>query len=139
MGLNQFANQPLLAVPVNLDAATAVDRAVWACPSRSVSYKLVGYTAVWGTAGGSSAAVRPRKCTGTSASGAAAGATVIEQSAAVDLTATADTVTTPALTATDAGRTFLPGDRLCLDFSGTQTGLVGLNMIFYFTPAGSRL
>jgi hypothetical protein len=134
MGLNQFSRMPLLAVTVNLDAATAVDRAVWACPARGRAYKLAGYTAVWSTAGGSSAAVRPRKCTGTSAAGAAAGATVVEQSAAVDLTATADTVTTPALTATDAGRTFLPGNRLCLDFSGTQTGLVGLNMIFYFTP-----
>lgn len=139
MGLNQFANRLLLAVPVNLDAATAVDRSVWTCPAKGTSFKLVSYTAVWGTAGGTSAAVRPRKCTGTSAPGASAGATVVEQSAAVDLTATANTVTTPALTATDAGRTFLPGDRLCLDFSGTQTGLVGLNLIFYFTPNDNRL
>jgi len=61
-----------------------------------------------------------------SAPGATAGATVVElTTAAIDLTATANTVVTPALVATAASLQLAAGDKIGLDFSGTLTGLVG--------------
>lgn len=138
MPASKYGNREYLTVTANLDAATAVDRCLWTCPADQ-SYRLVRFTEVHSTVGGASAAVRPRKVTGTSAPGAAAGATVKELSAAVDLTATINTVVTPTITATEAERTFLPGDRLCIDASGTVTGLVGANMVFYFEPVGRYL
>jgi hypothetical protein len=130
-----YGDKTQYVVHVQLDAATAVDRCVWTCPADQ-SYRLVGYSSVHSTVGGASAAVRPRKVTGTSAPGAAAGATVKELSAAVDLTATINTVVRPTITATESERTFLPGDRLCLDASGTVSGLAGLNMVLAFEPVG---
>jgi hypothetical protein len=43
----------------------------------------------------------------------------------IDLTATINTVVSPALSATVADLTFAVGNRLALDFSGTLTNLVG--------------
>jgi hypothetical protein len=131
---NQFGDQKLLVVNIHLDATTAVDRAVWSCPSLGTAYRLAGINYAYGTAGGASAALRPRKITDTSAPGATASSTVIELTAAFDLTATANTVRTPSIPATDAQRTFKPGDRLTLDASGTLTGLAGLAINFYFEP-----
>src|SRR5687768_11731264 len=111
MSMRQFGRDELLRVPFSTDAAGAVDKHIWICPAGQ-SFRLISYSAVHSTVGGASAAVRPRKTTGTSAPGAAASGTVIEQSAAVDLTATVNTVVTPTLTATEAGRIFSPGDRL---------------------------
>lgn len=133
---NQFGDQNLFLVNVDLDAATAVDRTVWICPNLGTAYRLAYISYNYAVAGGASAALRPRKITDTSAPGAAASSTVIEQSAAFDLTQTANTVRTPALTGTDAQRTFKPGDRLAVDASGTMTGLVGLMLAFYFEPVG---
>ena len=126
-----FGDKDYLVVRSPLDAAS-VDRAIWICPAER-SYRLSSISEVHSVVGGASAAVRPRKVTGTTAPGASAGATVIEQSAAIDLTATINTVVRPALTGTEAQRTFVPGDRLCLDFSGTLTGLVG-HVEFTFEP-----
>jgi len=74
--------------------------------------------------GGAAAAVRVRKCTGTTAP--ASGSAV--HTADFDLTSgvTANTVTTGTLTTTDADRCLVAGDRLALDFGGTLTGLVGV-------------
>jgi hypothetical protein len=136
--MGKFGDKDYYVVRYNADAADAVDRCIWTCPADQ-SYRLSAISEVHSTVGGASAAVRPRKVTGTSAPGAAAGATVIEQSAAIDLTATVNTVVRPSLTGTEAQRTFLPGDRLCLDFSGTVSGLVGMNLEFSFEPVGRYL
>ena len=136
--MGQFGDKDLLVVRATLGAAD-VDRCIWICPADR-SYRLSAISEVHSVVGGASAAVRPRKVTGTSAPGASAGATVIEQAAAIDLTsgATANTVVRPALTGTEAQRTFNPGDRLCLDYSGTLTGLVG-HIEFALEPVGRYL
>ncbi len=91
------------------------------------AYQVTAVREVHSVAGGASAAVRPRKITDTSAPGAAAGATVKElTTAAIDLTATINTVVSPALSATVADLQLAAGDRIALNFSGTLTGLVGL-------------
>lgn len=121
--MGQFGDNENVVVRWPLDAAS-VDRAIFICPADR-SLRLSSIAEVHSVVGGASAAVRPRKVTGTSAPGAAASGTVIEQSAAIDLTSTINTVVRPALTGTLEERTFLPGNRLALDFSGTLTGLVG--------------
>ena len=104
--------------------ATAVDIYAWYAPRRC---KLMGIKEVHSVVGGASAAVRPRKITAdATAPGAAAGATVLELSAAIDLTTTANTEQTPAVTTTGDRHIFAAGERLALDFSGTLTGLVGM-------------
>ena len=91
------------------------------------AYQVTAVREVHSVVGGASAAVRPRKITDTSAPGAAAGATVKElTTAAIDLTATINTVVSPALSATVADLQLAAGDRIALNFSGTLTGLVGL-------------
>lgn len=134
--MGMYGDKDYLVVRTTLGAAD-VDRCIWICPADQ-SYRLSAASEVHSVVGGASAAVRPRKVTGTTAPGAAAGATVIEQSAAIDLTATINTVVRPALTGTEAERTFLPGNRLCLDYSGTLTGLVG-HLEFSFEPVGRYL
>jgi hypothetical protein len=116
-------------VTFNADAAGAVDRFIWQAPFHA---RLVGLREVHSTAGGTSAAIRPRKVTAdATAPGATAGATVIElTTAAIDLTATANTSQTPTLVS--SATHFKPGDRLGLDASGTMTALVGLNLTFVF-------
>ena len=89
--------------------------------------KLIGIKEIHSVVGGASAAVRPRKITAdATAPGATAGATVLELSASIDLTATANTAQTPAVTETSHANYFDVGDKLALDFSGTLTGLVGV-------------
>lgn len=111
--------------------ASSVDEHVWFAPRRC---KLVGIKNINSVVGGASAAVRPRKITAdVTAPGAAAGATVIELTTAnIDLTAgtvAADTVQEPTLDDTPpANLIFEEGDKLAHDFSGTLTGLVGVNV-----------
>lgn len=93
-------------------------------------YKVIAIQEVHSVVGGASAAVRPRKVTGTAAPGASAGTTVKELTTAnIDLTATINTVQAAALTSTAADLTLAAGDRIALDFSGTLTGLVGVVQI----------
>lgn len=135
---NMFGLRPPIIVVWTGDAAGAVDRAVWVCPANDTKYQLTSVQEVHSTVGGLSAAVRPRKVTDTSAPGAAASGTVLELTAAnVDLTATVNVIQTPTLTATESSRYFLPGNRLCLDFSGTVTGLVGCVLVFVLEPVES--
>jgi hypothetical protein len=102
--------------------AASVDKWIWIAP---FACKVVSVREVHSVVGGASAAVRPRKVTDTSAPGAAASTTVKELSAAIDLTATINTVVAPTVTATTADITLAAGDKIGLDFSGTLTGLVG--------------
>jgi hypothetical protein len=108
---------------VRMDA-NSVDQHVWFAHRKC---KLLGIKEIHSVAGGAAAAVRPRKITAdATAPGAAAGATVLELSAAIDLTTTANTAQTPAVTTTGNRNTFLKNEKLALDFSGTLTGLVGM-------------
>lgn len=85
------------------------------------AYVVVSAKEIHSTAGGSSAAVQVRKCTGTTAP---ASGTAIAQ-ATFDLTATVNTTQTATLSATAADYTLAAGDKLAFDFSGTLTSLVG--------------
>lgn len=102
--------------------AASVDKWVWVAPQACI---LTSISEVHSVVGGSSAAVRFRKITDTSAPGASASGTVKELAASIDLTATINTVVNPTLTATAADITLAAGDKVAADFSGTLTGLVG--------------
>lgn len=102
--------------------AASVDKFIWIAP---FACKVISVREVHSVVGSTSAAVRPRKVTDVSAPGAAAGSTVKELCASIDLTATANTVVAPTVTATAADVTLAIGDKIGLDFSGTLTGLVG--------------
>lgn len=93
-------------------------------------YIVESIQAVWSVAGGANAAVSVKKTTGTTA--VASGTEL--HSTAIDLTATAATVVSATITATAANRRLKPGDRLGLDFSGTLTNLVGLNVTIFLRP-----
>jgi hypothetical protein len=75
--------------------------------------------------GGGAATLDIRKCTGTQAP--ASGTTVL--TGTFDLTTTANTVTTPALT-TGAVLSLAAGDRLACVLSGTLTSLVANYEVF---------
>lgn len=108
--------------------AASVDNDVWVSNG---NYMVVGFKEAHDVVGGASAAVRPRKITDTSRSGAVASGTVKELTTAnIDLTASINTVRTPTLVSTRADLKFKSGDRLALDFSGTLTGLVGYLTIY---------
>lgn len=108
--------------------AASVDRHVFVASQRC---QLIAVEEVHSVAGGSSAAVRPRKITANAvAPGASASATCIELTGAFDLTATANTRVSGTIVST-AVATFEVGDRLSEDFSGTLTNLVG-NVTYWF-------
>lgn len=88
-------------------------------------YQVIGFKEVHSVVGSTSALVRPRKVTDTSAPGAAASTTVIELCAGFDLTATVNTVLTGTLVTAGGANILASGDKIGLDFSGTLTGLVG--------------
>lgn len=103
-------------------AATANEH-VWIAP---FACQVVSIREIHSVVGGSSAAVRPRKITDTSAPNAAASSTVKELTTATfDLTATANTVVAGTLSATATDLQLAVGDHIALNFSGTLTGLVG--------------
>lgn len=105
-----FVNINLLA------AADAVDRSFFVAPR---ACQVLSITENHATAGGTSAAVTPKKCTGTQAASAGTALTA----AAIDLTTTAETPQTPALSATAAALVLAAGNRIALDFSGTISPL----------------
>lgn len=85
------------------------------------AYQLVSARCVWGVAGGAAAALQVEKLTSTTAPGS--GTALL--TAAFDITATANTVATGALTATVADLQLAAGDRLGAKLTGVLTGLVG--------------
>lgn len=90
--------------------------------------QLIAIQEVHSVVGGSGAVVTPRKVTaaGTAAPGDAAGATVIElTAAALDLTSTINVVVSTAVVTTDGANVFAAGDKLGHNMNGTLTGLVG--------------
>lgn len=109
------------------DATVPADTHILISPDHFIVEKI---EAVWSTAGGANAAVKLKKTTGTTA--VASGTEL--HSTAFDLTGAAATVNTATITAAAADRRLKPGDRLGLDFSGTLTNLVGLNVTVYLRP-----
>jgi hypothetical protein len=103
---------------------TEVDTHMWIAPRAG---KVVSIKEIHSVVGGAACAVRPRKITDTSAPGAVASATVKEiTTAAFDCTAAINTTQTLSLSATASDYTFAANDKISLDMSGTQTGLVGI-------------
>lgn len=120
-----FVNTESRRLVVNSELlATSVDTHVFVADR---AYQVMAVNEIHSVVGSTSAAVRPRKITDTSAPGAAVSATVKElTTAAADLTATINTTQALTLSATAADLLLAAGDKIALDFSGTLTGLVGV-------------
>ena len=85
------------------------------------AYQLVSVSVVWGVAGGAGATVTVEKLTGTTAPGS--GTAML--TGALDITATANTVTAGTLSATVGDLQLATGNRLGVKLAGVLTGLVG--------------
>lgn len=88
------------------------------------TYQVVGVRSAWGVAGGLAALLNVEKLTGTTAPGS--GTAIL--TSGIDLTATANTVTTGALSGTVSNLQLAAGDRLGVKLGGTLTGLVGCSL-----------
>jgi len=98
------------------------------------TYRVVQVEAVWDVAGGASAAVDIKQVlSGTAASG---GTSVLGST--VDLTSTARVPVKKALSSTASALILAPGSSLSALFSGTLTGLVGLNVVITLQPLRGR-
>lgn len=88
------------------------------------AYQVVSMTAVWGVVGGAGAVLGVEKLTGTTAPGS--GTALLTGN--LDLTATANTVTSGTLTGTIPSLQLASGNRLGVVLGGTLIGLVGCNV-----------
>jgi hypothetical protein len=115
-------------------ATTAIDQWLWTHPGNSMSYELVGVTGDWAVVAGQAAGLALRKVTAeATAPSAAAGATVIEMlSADFDFTTTANTKVQASLIASASSRSFVAGNKLGANFTGTTTSLVGAIIVVTF-------
>lgn len=116
-------------------AGTAPDGYIFVNPSTSGEhYRIVEARAIYGAAGGTSAAadvvVAP--------SGTAISSGTSALASAIDLTATAATPYTATLTATDGARLVPPGSSVAINTSGTLTGLTGLVIEVVLVPFGFK-
>lgn len=84
---------------------------------------------VWGTASSGTATIDFEKLTGTTAAGSGS----VMLAATVDATATANTITTPVLTATLANLQIARGDRIAIKNGGTLTALANVSAIIEIT------
>lgn len=100
------------------------------------AYRVTKIECDYSVAGGSGAAATLRKVTADEvAPGAAAGATVIElQTAAFDLTATANTTQTATLSETPADLLLAAGDKVGVNMAGTLTNLAGGIIALHLEP-----
>ena len=119
---------PKLPISVPVTASSA-DQTVFIADA---NYIVTGINFVVNAQGGASAAVVPRKCTGTTV--IASGTSLLSSGSLNLQSTTVDTVTAATLTGTAATLALAAGDRLVLDFSGTLTSLVG-NVTFYLRRA----
>lgn len=103
------------------DAGTAVSRTSFVA---AYPVQVIGFLVRFGTAGGAAAAVTLEK----DPSGTAIGSGTVLLTAPVALTGTANTNTAGTLIASSTSLSLAKGDSLALVFSGTVTGLVGLNV-----------
>lgn len=104
----------------NLDAATAVSRSIYIA---AVALQVANVNIVFGTAS-ASGTFTIEKLTGTQAPG---GGTVM-LTGTISTAGTANTVLPGTLVATLATLQLAAGNRIGAVFSGTETGLVGLNI-----------
>ena len=114
------------AVPT---ATEAVDQNVFIADQ---AYQLVSLEAAYSGEGGSGAAVRITKCTGTQAP--SAGANMMVGTFDLSVGGGINTVLTATLSATLANTRLADGDRICFDFSGTVAGLDGLALTLVLIP-----
>ncbi len=84
-------------------------------------YQVVAARFVHGTAAGASANVEIEKLTGTTAAGSGTNILTNNSNAGFDTNATANTVQTATFTSTLANLRLAAGDRLAVDFTGTNT------------------
>lgn len=122
-----------LTIAVPLDAAS-VSRVVFIARS---SWRIASVAANFEVAS-ASGTVRPRKITAEATlAGAAAGATVVEETtAALSLSGTAGTAVVGTLSATASDRVLKPGDKLAVQLAGTLTGLAGGLLQIELQPTG---
>lgn len=88
--------------------------------------------AVWSAAGTDAGAVTIDITKDTSTNAPGAGTSIL--SAALSVKTTANTVATPALTATAATKLMAAGDRLSIKYTGTLTALAGMVVVVWFNP-----
>lgn len=86
-----------------------------------VAYQVTAMRVVWGVAGGAGAVLSIEKLTGTTAPGG--GTTML--TGTIDITATANTVTSGALVATASTLQLAAGNRIGVVLGGVLTGLLG--------------
>jgi hypothetical protein len=126
-GIGAVAQVPITITFSGLDANSASGDAVFIAPR---AYQVTIVRAVWRTAGGSAAAATLEKLTGTTAPGS--GTAIL--TSAFDLTGTANTVGSGALSGTVGNLQLAAGDRLGVKLSGTLTALAGLNLTVQLDP-----
>ncbi len=98
-----------------------------------VACVVTSVKAIWGIASGATSTVGVYKATGTTAAGT--GGTLI-LTAALDMSTTAATVNTPALSATAADYTLAAGDRLSVAVaSGSATASANVNFTVLITKS----
>lgn len=112
-------------------AATAPDAYIFIADDY---YTVMSSRARYSVAGGSGAQADVKKV--ASGTALASGTTVL--ASVYDLTATADTSYSKALSSTAASLELSPGDALAVDTGGTLTGLAGLNIQVVLRPNGVR-
>lgn len=121
----QIASQKVpMTEPVVFQVSTAAQSVNQTIFVADAAYQVTGVKMVWGTASSSGTAT-VEKLTGTTAPGSG---TAMLQST-ISTAGTANTVTAGTLTATTATLQLAAGDRIGFVQSGTQTGLVGLNVV----------
>ncbi len=120
MRIEQPAGIPLLPVTVVLNALS-VSNAIFIADR---AYQIISVSAVWGVAGGAAALLQIEKLTGTTAPGS--GTALL--SSGIDLTTTANTVATGALTETATDLLLASGNRIGVKLTGVLTGLVGCSV-----------
>jgi hypothetical protein len=127
--MNKDGFYPSASLP-GAAAATAANYGVFFIAP--VKCELISVLASWETAGTVDSTLQIEKLTGTTAPGS--GTNLL--AAALSTTTAANTVATPALTATKDNRVLAKGDRLALKDGGTLTNLAGLAATCVIHPIG---
>lgn len=115
---HQLSDRHIITYPID---ANSVDCNIFIADR---AYQILSFEGTKSAAGGTSAAVGLKKCTGTTAPGSGTAVTTAD----LDLTSTVavNTVQPGSLSGTAANLLLADGDRLALDFSGTLTSLKGI-------------
>lgn len=122
-------NQDLIVTYVEATDANIIDCTLLVAP---FPCELTYIVEVHGTANGATSTCVPRKCTGTTA---LTGGTAL-LTTAFDLESTALTPVVGAITTTAGVKNFATGDRFVLDFTGTLSALVDVNVTAHFKRIG---